>query len=75
MEKIKRREFLLEKHKKNLSLIENKNIECTYAVNTILINGDAVGLIIIYSNDEKLSDVDFNIIKIVSNFLERYLSN
>lgn len=75
VEKIKRREFLLEKHKKNLNLINNKSIECTYAVNTILINGDAVGLIIIYSSNEKLSEVDSNIIKIIANFLERYLSN
>lgn len=75
VKKIKRREFLLEKHKKNLNLINDKTIECTYAINTILINGDAVGLIIIFSTDEKLSDVDSNIVKIVSNFLERYLSN
>lgn len=75
LEKIKRREFLLEKHKKDLNLINNKSIDCTYAINTILINGDAVGLILILSTDEKITDVDFNIIKIVSNFLERYLSN
>lgn len=75
VEKIKRRECILEKHVKDLELINDKKIECTYAVNTIVINGDAVGLIIIFSTDEKLSDIDFKIIKIISNFLEKYLSN
>jgi len=75
IERIKRREFILEKHNKPLYLVNDKSIECTYTVNTIIINGDAVGLIIIFSPDEKLSETDSKIIKIVSSFLERYLSN
>lgn len=75
IEKIKRRECLLEKHFKNISLVNDKSICCSYAVNTISINGDAVGLIIIISESDKLNDSDAKIIKIISNFLERYLSD
>ena len=74
IEKIKRRECILENYFKELSIIQNNKLECSYAVNTITINGDAVGLIIIFSGDEKLDETDAKIIKIVCGFLERYLS-
>ena len=75
LERIKRREVLLEKHIKTLEIVDEKKIDCTYAINTLTINGDAVGLIIIFSNEEIVNETDSKIIKIVSNFLEKYLSN
>lgn len=73
VEKIKRRESILEPHYKDLT-ITDKKINCSYAINTITINGDAVGLIIIFSNSLKLDETDYKIIKIVSKFLENFLS-
>lgn len=73
IERIKRREHILEPHFKDLNII-GKNITCSYTTSTITINGDAVGLIIIFSEDNKLEEIDAKIIKIVSNFLEKFLS-
>lgn len=70
---MKRRESILENHTKELK-IADISIECTYILNTIIVNGDAVGLLIIMSTDEKIGDIDYKIAKIVSSFLERELS-
>ena len=70
---IKRRECMLETHMKDLKLIEDKNIECTYAISTIVVNGDTVGAVIILSTDEKVSEADEKIVKIASQFLSKYL--
>ena len=64
---------MLETHMKDLKLIEDKNIECTYAISTIVVNGDTVGAVIILSTDEKVSEADEKIVKIASQFLSKYL--
>ncbi|MEG0825867.1 MAG: stage V sporulation T C-terminal domain-containing protein [Bacilli bacterium] len=73
LESIKRRECIFEHHTKDLCIIKEKCLECTYIINTIIVNGDAVGLIIILSAEEKVNDIDVKIIKIVSSFLEKQL--
>lgn len=70
---IKRRENMLETHMKDLKIIEDKTVECTYAISTIVVNGDAVGAVIILSNDEKVTEADEKIVKIASQFLSKYL--
>ena len=44
---IKRRESILEKYKKNLIITEDFNVDCKYAIEAVLVNGDSVGLVII----------------------------
>lgn len=71
--KIKRREEMIEKHKKKISLLDNKDINATYAVSPIIINGDAVGLILVVSEDEEINDSEYKIIQIASKFLSTHL--
>lgn len=70
--KINRREEMLEKHLKTLSLIQDKEISCTYAVSPIVSNGDAVGLVIIIG--ENVDESDYRITQIAAKFLNTYLS-
>ena len=71
---LQRREMLTETHLKEVSFIQNKKENCTYIIRTILVNGDAVGVVILFSTTEKINDTDDKVIQIVANFLERQLT-
>lgn len=70
---LSRRENILEKYKKELEIIEGKVETGTYAISTIISNGDAIGLVIIFSPLEDLTKVEENIVKIASSFLGKYI--
>lgn len=53
---IKRRESILEKYCKHLSLTVDFGVDCKYAIDSIIANGDCVGLVIIFDSDN--IDVD-----------------
>lgn len=72
--KVKRRENMIEKHAKKIHLTEDKEEEGTYAVSPIIINGDTVGMVMIFSKDDPVEDEDFKIVQIASRFLETHLS-
>lgn len=74
-ESIKRREKILENYKKDLNIIEGKIETCSYAISTIVSNSDAVGTIIVFDELEKINDIDYKIINIVSNFIGKYLED
>ena len=70
---INRREKILENHFKELNLIDEEGIECSYILSTILVNAEAIGMIIIISDSEKLSDIEMQLTNIVSTFITKYL--
>ena len=72
-ESIKRRDKMIENHFKELKFIEGDSITCSYVMSTILVNGEATGMILIISEDEKLGDSEMQIAGIVSSFMTKYL--
>jgi len=70
---IQRRENILEKHEKILKIKSDKDIECTYALNSIVCHGDAVGLVIILSQTDKITEIEEKIAQIAAQFLSKYL--
>ena len=66
-ESIKRRDKMIENHFKELEILNDDSLECSYVLNTILVNGEAVGLILIISEDE------MQMAGIVSSFMTKYL--
>lgn len=70
---IQRRENILEKHEKMLKIKSDQEIECTYVMNSILCQGDAVGLVIILSQTEKITEIEEKIVQIAAQFLSKYL--
>ena len=69
---INRREDMLETHKKPIKIID-ETLDATYALSTIVCNGDAVGIVIIFSEQEIINENDYKIVKITSKFLSKYL--
>ena len=66
-------EKILEKHEKSLKIKPDEEIECTYVMNSILCHGDAVGLVIILSQTEKITEIEEKIAQIAAQFLSKYL--
>ncbi len=70
---IKRRESILEKHRKNIKITKEVEVEGTYVIQSIITNGDSVGLVMILTENEQIKEVDEKIASIASNFLSKYL--
>ena len=73
IESIKRRDKMLENHFKEIEFIKDEIITCSYVMSTILVNGEAAGMIIIISKDEKLGESEMQMAGIVSSFMTKYL--
>lgn len=73
VEAIKRREKRIEKHFKPLKICD-KQEEMTYILNTIIVNGDAVGMVIIFDRENVVSEAESIVASIISTFLEKQLA-
>ena len=72
---IERREQLFEKYKKNIEIIDNINIECTYINEAIVVNNEVVGIICLYRTKNIVDEYDYNIVKSAKKFIESYIEN
>lgn len=70
---IEKREKILQNHLKDLKIMDNKIIKCSYADSTIIVDGEAIGLIMVISEKDKLTEFEMKIVEIVSSFLTKYL--
>lgn len=71
---IEKRERFNEMHVKNFKITDDFSIDCSYIVNPILLNGDVIGLLIIY-NEEGFFDDDFlKFVNLCTTFFENYLN-
>lgn len=70
---IQRKENLYEKYQKSLTITEKEKLEVTYAISTICSQGDPVGLVLFFSEDETISESDMRICEIAAKILSKYL--
>ena len=62
-----------EKYKKEINLTDEKAEVGTYCLSTIISSGDAVGLVIILSEETQVSETDMRICQIAAKFLAKAL--
>lgn len=72
-ESIQRRDKITQNHFKELNFVGEEDIVCSYIMCTILVNGEATGMILIISEDEKLGETESQMASIVSSFMTKYL--
>lgn len=70
---IHRKENLFEKYKKNIKLTDKEQVEATYAISTIMSQGDPVGLVIFFSEDKIITESEMRICEIAAKILSKYL--
>lgn len=68
-----KRTKIIESHLKNISIIENIELNGSYITNPIIKDGEVIGMIMVFSKTEKLSIDQMHIIEIVSSFITKYL--
>lgn len=67
---IKKREVIIEKNSRSLNILDEYTIESKYVITPIISNGDSVGLIIIY-DDNDITDLDIKLSSVVSKILAK----
>ena len=67
---IKRRESILERYNKDLVITDDFSLECKYVINSVVANGDSIGLVIIFDRDE-IGDDDMLIASLASKILSK----
>ena len=69
---LKSRIVITEQYKKELKLTEDKRIDCSYVISTIVSRGDAVGLLII-ANHKEISDNEAQVVSVAAQFLGKHI--
>jgi AbrB family transcriptional regulator (stage V sporulation protein T) len=70
---INNRKSILQKEKKVIELTPEDKEEASYAISTIIVNGDAIGLIIIFSLESEITEVEEKILNIATNFIGKII--
>ncbi|MBQ7137219.1 MAG: AbrB/MazE/SpoVT family DNA-binding domain-containing protein [Bacilli bacterium] len=58
---------------KDLNIVNYKSEKCSYIINTIISNGDSIGLIIILSTEESLGELEEKTAQIASQFFGKHI--
>lgn len=69
---INRRENIVEKYLKELNIV-GESFECSYISNTIVSNGEDIGMIYLYRLDGEVDDNDVYHVKLINMFISKYL--
>ncbi len=67
------REILIEKNPHSIELLDGKKEEYAYIINPINVKGDVVGLVIILSVEEVMTDIDEKIAIVMADFLSKHI--
>lgn len=70
---IERRDNFIERHKKDIELIDGNVENGTFCISAIIANGDSVGLVIILSDTEDLTDIEEKTTQIAAQFLGKQI--
>ncbi len=72
---LKNRELTILDETANLKIIPNESLAGYFIISPIIVESDPIGLLIIYSEEEKLTEIDTKIVKFVTSFFTKYLED
>lgn len=72
-QKLNNRELIIEKHNHEIEIIDGIKEKYAYVISPIIMNGDAVGNVIIFSENESITDSDVKLATITSTFLGKHI--
>lgn len=72
---IDKRETTHEFNSSNLKLLNQYEIDASYIIQPIISSGECIGLLILLSQKEDLSEKEQQIIQVAANFLGKYIEN
>lgn len=72
-EYITRRESRLETMKKEINIVDQKEIVGSYAFSPIIVSGDVAGMVFIFSDEDSIREEEYRMIQIASGLLSKHL--
>ena len=72
---IVRRNTMLESFRKDIKIDGENVVVGSFALSTIVANGDAIGLVLLFSEEERLTEIEKKVAEITANFLAKHLEN
>ena len=70
---INKRNNIVQSEIKEINIISEKKETCSYVINTIISNGDSIGLIIILSTNDKIGDLEAKTAQIAAQFFGKHI--
>jgi len=70
---IEQREVVLESKLRDFNFIEDKKETASYAISPIIVSGDAIGAVIIFSLNNNLGEFEEKTVSIAAKFLGKYI--
>ena len=67
------RKTLFESSLHTVELIENEKEKLSYAIQPIIMNGDAIGLVLVISDKADITKLDEKLICVVAQFLGKHI--
>ncbi len=67
------RKIVVEKDLTKIELAEGQKLTCTYVAQPIIMNGDAIGVVLVVSTKEDISVTDEKLANVISKFLSEYV--
>ena len=72
-EYITRRENRLETMKKEINIVDQKEVVGSYAFSPIIVSGDVTGMVFIFSDEDSIREEEYRMIQIASGLLSKHL--
>lgn len=72
-DKLKNREIVIEKEHKDVEFVEQLQGNFSYVISPIITNGDVIGTVIIFSENDNIGDLEVKFASVTSNFLGRHI--
>lgn len=72
-QKLNNREMVIEKNIEEVEFIDGQKEKCSYTLAPILMNGDIVGTVVIFSLNENITDIEVKVASLASNFLGKHI--
>ncbi len=70
---IEKSNIIVEKELNNISIIQGKQEECRYVINTVISNGESIGAVIMLSFDDAIGDLEEKTVQIASQFFGKHI--
>lgn len=70
---INNKEIIYYKHPTKIEITDNEQIEVSYVISPIILQGDSVGSVIFISEDASINEQDVQVCQIVTKFFSKYL--
>lgn len=72
-QKLNSREMVIEKNIQDVEIIDGLNESLAFVISPIIMNGDVVGNVVIFSDKEGITDGDVKLASIISSFLGKHI--